>query len=290
MSAKDILIDFGSIEKNLEHICQINRGIQQIPIDKIVGSLGRYNDFTEEFLPHMERVSAKYESVRQAMIAGKILPPIKVYQILDNYFVIDGHHRVTVSKNELNAIDIDAEVIEIQFDLELSPDKKYSYNTGQAKEFLILLEENVFQKETFLKNEILKYPLKVTELTSYGKLYEEIQDFRENYEAGKLLKSDFIYGSFQWYETRFIPAVKIILEEDVLRKFKERTYTDLYLWIQQHKYYLSQKAGYDVGFDITTEDFVNKFGKIKFVDLLPSLVFDIVKGIGHEIKDKIPKR
>lgn len=276
---KNTLVDFSSIEKNLEHLHQINRGVLAIPIDKIVGSLGRYHDFTEGFLPHRQRISAKYESVKQAMLAGKIMPPIKVYQILDNYFVIDGHHRVTVAKNELKAQEIDAEVIEIHFDMELSLNKKYSYNTEQAKDFLIKLEEDAFRKKTFLQNNILLYPIKVTDLTSYAKLYEEIVDFRRNYNGGKLSKKPIIYSSYQWYEMRFLPAVRIIIEEDILKSFSDRTYTDLYLWIQQHKYYLSQSAGYDVGFDFTKDDFLQKYRKSKFLDLLPNLVREIVRGI-----------
>lgn len=276
---KNTLVDFSSIEKNLEHLHQINRGILAIPIDKIVGSLGRYHDFTEGFLPHRQRISAKYESVKQAMLAGKIMPPIKVYQILDNYFVIDGHHRVTVAKNELKAQEIDAEVIEIHFDLELSLDKKYSYNTEQAKDFLIKLEEDAFQKKTFLKNNILIYPVKVTDLTSYAKIYEEIADFKRNYNNGELAKRSVIYSSYLWYETRFLPAVRIIIEEDILKSFPNRTYSDLYLWIQQHKYFLSQNAGYDVGFDFTKDDFLQKYRKSKFFDLLPNRIRDIVRGI-----------
>jgi hypothetical protein len=273
---KDNLIDFTSIEKNLEHVHQRNRGIQAISIDKIVGSLGRYNDFTEGFIPHAERISAKYESVKQAMLHDKVLPPIKVYQILGNYFVIDGHHRITVAKNEKQAACIDAEVIEIEFDLALNSNKKYQYNTEQAKEFLIMLEENVFQEETFLVNDILKYPLKVTDLTSYAKLYEEILDFRRNYKKGELAKRGIIYSSYLWYEKRYLPAAKIMISEDLLKGFPSRTYTDLYIWIQQHKYYLSQKSGHDVGFDFTKDDFVQKFRKAKFLDLMPPIVQDIV--------------
>lgn len=281
---KDTLVNFSSVEKNLEHTHQRNRGIEAIPIEKIIGSLGRYQDFTEEFLPHKERISPKYESIKQAVLAGKNLPPIKVYQILDNYFVIDGHHRVTVAKKELNAAAIDAEVIEIHFDFNLSPNKKYTYDTEQAKDFLIKLEEDAFKNKTFLRNGILVLPIKVTDLTSFGKLYEEILDFRHNYNNGELAKKAVVYASLMWYEKRYLPAVQIILKEGLLDHFRNRTYTDLYLWIEQHKYFLSQKAGYDVGFDFTKEDFLKKYRKSKFLDLLPPLVQDIVNGIKKEIK------
>ena len=284
------LIDFDTIEKNLEHTHQKYKGVEAIPIDKIVGSLGRYNDFNTEFLPHDGRISAKYENVKDAMLSGKNLPPIKVYQVFDSYFVIDGHHRVTVAKQELNAAAIDAEVIEIHFDIGLSSDKKYTYDTAQAKKFLIRLEEDAFERNTFLKNNIIIYPVKVTDLTSYSKIYEEINDFKRNYNNGALAKRAIVYASLTWYEKWFLPAVKIILEENILDRFPSRTYTDLYLWIQQHKYFLSQKAGHDVGFDFTKEDFLNKYRKSKFFQLVPPVIKEIVQGIKKELSDRyLPK-
>ncbi len=283
MENKDVLIEFSSIEKNLENVNQVNRGVKTIPIDKIVGSLGRYQDFTEGFKLNKEKISGRYEAIKDAVSRGKIMPPIKVYQVLDRYFVIDGHHRVTVAKNEMNAKDIDAEVIEILFDLKLSSDKKYTYNAGNAKEFLIRLEENIFEKKSLLKNSILKYPIKVTELTSFGKFYEEMEGFRKTYNNGELLKKPIIFASYLWYEKRFLPSVEIILQENILDHFPNRTYSDLYLWVQLHKYYLSQKAGYDVGFDFTADDFLKKFRKTKFLDMFPERVLDIVRGIKDEI-------
>jgi hypothetical protein len=79
---------------------------------------------------------------------------------------------------------------------------------------------------------------------------------------------------------RFLPAIKIIMEEHILDGFAHRTYTDLYLWIQQHKYFLSQQAGHDVGFDFTKDDFIHKYRKVKFLDILPGVFKDIV----HKIK------
>ncbi|HLD28920.1 MAG TPA: DUF4032 domain-containing protein, partial [bacterium] len=192
--------------------------------------------------------------------------------------------RVTVAKKELDAVAVDAEVIDIHFDLELSTDKQYNYDTDRAKEFLIHLEEAIFQQKTFLKNTILKHSLKVTDLTSYGKLYEEILDFRSNYNCGELAKKNIVFSSYLWYEKHFLPAIEIILQENVLEGFPNRTYTDLYIWLQQHKYYLSQQAGYDVGFDFTKDDFVKKFRRGKFFELVAPVMRDIISGIKKEIR------
>jgi len=284
---KSVLVDFSSIEKNLKNFKLKDGGVQAIETDKIVGSLGRYNDFSENLLPHRGDMGLRYESIKRGMLSGINFPPIKVYQVLDNYFIIDGHHRVMVAKNVFNAKYIDAEVLEVQFEFDISPTKTYSYNTDSAKEFLIKLEEYSFQSKTSLSNAVLKCPLKVTELVSYGKLYEEIENYKNSYNNGEFRELPVIYASYDWYENRFLPAVAIIEEEDVLRGFPHRTYTDLYVWIQQHKYYLSQKVGYDVGFDFTAHDFFKKYKKVKGLYLIPSVIRDVVRGIKKQIKEQI---
>lgn len=282
---RNVLVDFETIEKNIQKYKIKNRGIEAIPTNKIVGSLGRYNDFSENLLPHRGDMGIRYENIKKGMLAGVIFPPIKVYQVLDNYFIIDGHHRVMVATNVLNAKYIDAEVYEIKFDFDISPKKTYSYSTASAKNFLIKLEEHFFLLKTSLSNNVVKKPLKVTELVSFGKLYEEIENYKSSYNKGELQKKPIIYASYHWYEHRFLPAVAIIEEEDVLRGFPHRTYTDLYVWIQQHKYYLSQKVGYDVGFDFTAHDFFKKYKKVKGLYLIPSVIRDVLRGIKDHIKD-----
>lgn len=282
---RSILVDFESIEKNLQKHKITDRGVEAIPTDKIVGSLGRYNDFSENLLPHRNDMGLRYESIKRGMLNGVIFPPIKVYQILDNYFIIDGHHRVMVAKNVFNAKYIDAEVREINFDFEISPNKKYYYSTESAKGFLIKLEEHFFQLKSYLSNAVIKKPLKVTELVSYGRILDEIKNYQTSYNNGELSKKPIIFSSYHWYEHRFLPSVAIIEEEDVLVGFPKRTYTDLYVWIQQHKYYLSQKVGYDVGFEFTAHDFFKKYKKVKGLYMIPSMIRDVVKGIKEQIKD-----
>ena len=98
-----ILVDFSAIEKNIPVYTLKTRGIQAIPIDKIIGSLGRYLDFSETLLPKRTDGSSRYEYIKSLMEKGVNLEPIQVYQMLDNYFIIDGHHRVAVAKNEFKA-------------------------------------------------------------------------------------------------------------------------------------------------------------------------------------------
>ncbi|MEA5001303.1 MAG: DUF4032 domain-containing protein [Endomicrobiaceae bacterium] len=276
---KNVLVDFASIEKNFPTYTLKNKGIQAIAIDHIVGSLGRYFDFSESLLPKRYDGSSRYEYMKSLMEQGVNLPPIQVYQILDSYFIIDGHHRVAVAKNEFKAKYIDAEILEVRFPFELSKDKQYSFDTEVTKKFLIKIEEYAFEKSTLLNNDILIRPLKVTELKSYTKLHQEIIDFKQNYNDGELLKRSMMFASYTWYAKRFLPAVMLIEQEKILSKFSNRTYTDLYVWIQKHKYFLSQQAGHDVGFDFTAHDFIEKYKDKKFFDIIPSVFTDIVKNL-----------
>ena len=281
MPSESTLIDFDSINHHLINKKEVPRGITAIPISKIVGSWGRYKDFNKEFLPHTKEISSKYQGVLNAAKQSIELPPIKVYKVLDKYFVIDGHHRVMTAKNVQKREFIDAEVTEIIFeDFPLESNASYKYKTEAAKSFLITLQEEAFKKKTSLSNRVLKYPIKVTELTSYAKLLDEIEDFRRFYDKGALADKPLVYASLEWYEKRFLPAVELIIKENLLSGFQKRTYSDLYVWINIHKYYLSKESGYDVGFEFSEKDFISKFREDdSFFDVVPSIFRDMLQTI-----------
>jgi hypothetical protein len=48
-----------------------------------------------------------------AQAGGTALPPIVVYRVQDVHYVVDGHHRVSVARDQA-CLTIDAEVIELQ--------------------------------------------------------------------------------------------------------------------------------------------------------------------------------
>src|SRR5919205_3590964 len=75
-------------------------GLQAVPLDKIVGSEGRYGDFDRRFLPRSEQLQARWSSIDQAMSAAVELPPVDLYKIGDIYFVRDGNHRVSVARQK----------------------------------------------------------------------------------------------------------------------------------------------------------------------------------------------
>ena len=83
---------------------------ETVEVDKIVGSVGRSNDFDACFLPVRSNVSSRWERVESAYQRGEELPPVNLYKMGDAYFVNDGNHRVSVARYH-GVESIDAEVV-----------------------------------------------------------------------------------------------------------------------------------------------------------------------------------
>lgn len=109
------------------------RGLRDIPLDAIVGSVGRYTDFTRSFWPRRDNNKHRWAKVKAAMSDLVGLPPIAVYQIGPIYFVVDGHHRVSVAR-QLGTTHVEAYVTEIHTEVPLSPDFQPDELMGEVKE------------------------------------------------------------------------------------------------------------------------------------------------------------
>ena len=95
------LLSYEDVAEKLKLRIRTERGIQHIPLDSIVGSVGRYTDFTRTFLPRRAGDQERWAGVRAAFLErGEGLPPIEVYKVGEVYFVIDGNHRVSVARQE----------------------------------------------------------------------------------------------------------------------------------------------------------------------------------------------
>lgn len=71
--------------------------LEYVPINQIVGSVGRTNDFTREFLPRARVNRDRWQWVDAAFNGAVDLPPVELLRIGDVYFVNDGHHRISVA-------------------------------------------------------------------------------------------------------------------------------------------------------------------------------------------------
>lgn len=105
------LESFDYVYTKLKDKSRVDRGQMTIPIAQITGSLGRENDFDEDFNPRNKRTRSRWISIWYAHQQGISLPPVSLHKVGDRFFVEDGHHRISVAKT-MGQKFIDAHVIE----------------------------------------------------------------------------------------------------------------------------------------------------------------------------------
>jgi hypothetical protein len=92
------LLSFDDVRRDLVANNRLHRGTRVVEVDEIVGSVGRWRDFDRSFLPARASVGHKWMQIDRAFQRGEDLPPVELYEIGDAYFVVDGHHRVSVAR------------------------------------------------------------------------------------------------------------------------------------------------------------------------------------------------
>ena len=111
--ASGSLPSFEEARRVLGGFIQVPRGIRTVPVEKIVGSVGRHRDFDRSFLPTRASVATRWKRVDRAFYRSEELPPVNLYRVGGVYFVEDGNNRVSVAR--YHGIEmIDAEVVELR--------------------------------------------------------------------------------------------------------------------------------------------------------------------------------
>lgn len=83
------------VRGTVEECC---RGFEIVEVERISGSVGRCLDFDRGFLPVCSCSGDRWRGVYGALRKGRSLPPVELYKLDGEYFVLDGNHRVSVSR------------------------------------------------------------------------------------------------------------------------------------------------------------------------------------------------
>lgn len=221
------LLSFEDIRARLRLREEDYRGLQDVPLDQIVGSVGRYNEFTSRFLPKRNSSQERWSRV-YAQAAGLTgLPPVELYKVGDMYFVRDGNHRVSVAR-QLGARTIQAHVTELHTPIPLRP--------GMTPEEL----DAAAAYAEFL--DITRLPL--------TRPYHQSMQLSEPSRYADLLGHIYLHGSFMseqqnrqipieeaaadWYDKIYRPAITLIRKYGIQEYLGKRTEGDLYLWMIDH--------------------------------------------------------
>ena len=234
----DDLLSYEAIQEMLRAEETTHRQLQEIPLDAIVGSVGRYADFTRGFLPRREADMQRWADVKVKTLYQGGFTPIDVYQVGEVYFVLDGNHRVSVAQ-QLGSTTIQAYVTEVQTRVPLTADV-------QPDEIIINARYAEFLERYGLDLLRPEVDLTVTAAGQYRVLEEQIEALRRLIEFSERIDLTPQDAAVQWYDQKYLPTVQILREMRILDDFPGRTETDLYLWVTERREELEVEVGWEV--------------------------------------------
>ncbi len=68
----------------------------QVRLELIRGTITQTNTFDCDFYPITDEVEARWVRIASILMQGNTLPPVELIGVDDSYYVIDGHHRISV--------------------------------------------------------------------------------------------------------------------------------------------------------------------------------------------------
>jgi hypothetical protein len=220
----------------------VDGGTHQVPIDQVIGSVGRYHDFDGHFRPKGHIPHERFESIKKALRQGKRLPPVKLYRIKDGYYVLDGNHRIAAAR-ALGHDTIPAQIVEF------IPAKLTAEN-------LIYREKRTFIEETGLDANI-----ELTEMGQYNYLLQQIEQHRQHLaRAEGVDKPPTLQAAAKdWYRSIYRPFVEILRKGKLGQAFPERTVGDLYAYITHHHWERRNERRYGIGIGRLVPDTMEAF-------------------------------
>lgn len=262
------LLSFEDVQDKLRLTQSNYRGLHQVPLDEIIGSVGRYNDFTRTFLPLVEDDSWRWRRVAE-MQFNEGLPPIELYKVGDAYFVKDGNHRVSVAR-QFGATSIEAYVWEYETPVGgIRPDTN-------VDELIVKAEYRAFLDHTRLDVTRPEQNIVLTEPATYPALETEIEVYRQNLERIDGEKRTFEEAAAAWYDMVYTLAIDVIRESGVLDLFPGRTEADLYVWVSRNRRELSERYGHNV----SMRDAVSKLAETQ---QRPGTMERVVQTVGRSV-------
>jgi ParB/Sulfiredoxin domain len=212
-------------------------GVREIPLDKVVGSAvaeAKAADFDPGFLPVNRRLRDRWTRIYTAMVEGDELPPIDVYKLDDAYYVIDGHHRVSVARN-LGRDVINARVVEVRTRAPLGPN-------ADAAAMLRAAEYSAFLESTQLHRLRPEARLECSRLGRYDEIFKHILGHRYFLGLEQHREVPLAEAAASWYDNVYTPIAKVIRKHRVLEQLPGWTEADVYVEITKRWLELSEEG------------------------------------------------
>jgi hypothetical protein len=248
----DDLLSFTEVQEQL-HLSEPTEDIslEEIPLDKIVGSVGRYRDFNRAFLPRAPIDPERWARIDR-LRRHTALPPIDVFRIGDVYFVQDGNHRVSVARARGDKL-IRARVIEIPIRVPLGPDTSLD-------DLILKSGYSEFLEKTSLDRTCPEQRIELTRAGGYRRLLQhiEVHQFYMGLRSRHYPSLD--EAAADWYSSVYLPIIERIRASRILARFRGRTEADLYLWIAENRARLQMQYGGTTVAQEAVDDFAQEHG------------------------------
>jgi hypothetical protein len=250
---KDRLLSLGDVRSLLKPASEHYKGMRAVPLAKIVGSEGRSNDFNKAFLPRHDKLMHRWLRVDVAHYGNVALPPIKCFEIGGVYFVRDGNHRVSVAKSKGTEF-IDAEVISLSSEIALRP----GMGLEELKSAVVDFERKKFCESTRLCELRTDCRLEFSEVGRYEELLEHIREHKWYLNLNREDEIPFTEAVLSWYDSVYMPIVRVIRDEKLLPRFPGTTESELYVFIGKHWSELGRRYGPLFTLEEAAEDFSHR--------------------------------
>ncbi len=251
------LMSFEDVQQKLQ-LCNLQYlDLQEVALDQIVGSVGRYSDFTRAFFPRQDHLRERWQRIEELVATGRDLPPIELYKVGQVYFVRDGNHRVSVARQHGRST-LKACVWEYETHVPLEPN-------SDVDALLCKTAHDAFVERTHIDQVCPGAQIRITQPDGYDDLLREIQAYQQILSEidRRELASD--EALMLWYEIRYTPIIEVIRQRGVLQQFPGRTETDLYLWLCRNLRELEASYGHYVLGEEAAQDLSKRFGKSPFL-------------------------
>ncbi len=220
------LLGLDEVQRRLHIVGQAYLGVRPIEVVRIVGSLDRSSDFDRDFRPRRSVSTGRLASLREAFPDGDT-PPIEVYEAGGAFFVADGHHRVALAR-ERSATYIDADVTQLQTNVQIGPDVDVCQLVHTEQQRLLLTESGLAAARPDAVVEFSRpggYPELLELIKAHG--YDLAR------RQGRLPAPEEVAGD--WYDTVFAPGVAALRRESLPQLYQYKTDADLFLWVYQRR-------------------------------------------------------
>ncbi|MFC3850188.1 ParB N-terminal domain-containing protein [Corynebacterium hansenii] len=204
-------------------------GLVDVPVESIVGSVDRTGQFDRDFRPTTSISRERWARLNAAQRRGETVPPVRLRKVGGMYFVVDGHHRVSIARNRGNPT-IDAYVTEIL--------TKVDADGIESNRDLVLKDHRrIFLSRVPLTDEraakiVLPNPWK------YAELAENVEawGFRAMQAERTFFGRDDIAD--RWFTTEYEPVVAAARSIGLA---PNHTDAELYVWIAAERYRLIRR-------------------------------------------------